>query len=733
MLRIFAALLLVAASASAQTGTPTPAPTDAWLEVRTPSFLVVTNSTEKDGRRVARQFEQMRLVFRRIFPDSDLETPSPILVIAVVDKQNLQALEPEVYLAKGQVSIVGLFLASPEKNFVLLWLAGRARHPYAPIYHEYTHFVTSRTGEWTPLWLSEGLAQFYENTEILDNEVRLGEGSVGTLEFLQRNPLLPIPVLVAVDALSPYYHEEDKASMFYAESWALTHYLKSKDARDNSHLIDDYLALVRKNVDTVSAATQAFGDLDQLQADLRKYIVNQEYSYISLPGSTDVDDSSFPVRTLTKAEVDTVRAEFLAHDHREADARKLLDSVLHEDPTNVAALTTMGYAAYQQDNYDEGRKWCGQSVQLDPQNFFAQFCFAASILRKGSTDAASLASMESSFRAAIKINPSFALAYDALGMSFALRGKNLDEAYSLLLRAVELDRGTLELRVDEAQVLMRLARYKEASDVLDLALKMSHTPEQSAAVETVQHALKEFVAARAKTPAGTDLKIGPAGGTNRASSAGVTEARAIYAPEPEYTDQARAAGRQGTCVVSLIVGLDGKPSNIVVTKKLGLGLDEKAVQAVSKWRFEPARKYGRPVLTQLTLSLQFKLFGGGTEKFFDLSEKAKAGDAAAEFELAKLYFEGRDIPKDDTQGLLLLERAGRHGLPQAQFQMGERIYGDGNSSDKYVEAYVWFALAQQGGFDQSGAKVAELEARMTEDQLAEAHKRLQNSGIPPAK
>jgi TonB family protein len=733
MLRILATLLLIAASASAQTGAQTPAPTDTWLEVRTPSFLVVTNSTEKDGRRVARQFEQMRLIFRRIFPDSDLETPSPIVVIAVVDKQNLQALEPEVYLAKGQVSLVGLFLSSPEKNFVLLWLAGRARHPYAPIYHEYAHFVTSRTGEWTPLWLNEGLAQFYENTEILDDEVRLGEGSVGTLEFLQRNALLPIPVLVAVDPQSPYYHEEDKASMFYAESWALTHYLKSKDARDNSHLIDDYLALVRRNVDTVSAATQAFGDLEQLQADLRKYIVSQEYSYTSMPGSTDVDDSSFPVRALTKAEADTVRAEFLATDHRETDARKLLDSVLREDPTNVSALATMGYAAYQQGDYDEGRKWCGQSIKLDPQSFFAQFCFAASILRKGSTDAASLASMESSLRAAIKINPSFALAYDALGMSFALHGRNLDEAYSLLQRAVELDRGTLELRVDEAQVLMRLGRYKEAADVLDLALKMSHTPEQSAAVETVQQTLKKFTAARAKTPGVTDLKIGPASGTNQASSAGVTEARAIFSPEPEYTEQAREAGRQGTCIVSLIVGLDGKPSNIVVTKKLGLGLDEKAVEAVSKWKFEPARRFGRPVLTRLTLSLQFKLFGGGTEKFFDLSEKAKAGDAAAEFELAKVYFEGHDIPKDDAQGLRLLERAARHGLAPAQFQMGERIYGDGNSSDKYVEAYVWYALAQQGGFDQSDAKVTELESRMTEDQLSEARKRLQNSGISPAK
>ena len=215
------------------------AQSDTWLEVRTPAFTIVTNAGEKDGRRVARQFEQMRGVFHRVYPDVNLETASPILVLAVEDKKNLEAVEPEAYLAKGQISISGLFVASPERTHVLLWLAGAGRHPYAPIYHEYTHFVTSRTGDWMPLWLTEGLAQFYENTEVLENEVRIGLGIAGSLELLQRNQLLPLPTLLTADLHSPYYHEENSASVFYAESWALTHYLKTKDVHDGTHVIDD--------------------------------------------------------------------------------------------------------------------------------------------------------------------------------------------------------------------------------------------------------------------------------------------------------------------------------------------------------------------------------------------------------------------------------------------------------------------------------------------------------------
>lgn len=233
-----------------------------------------------------------------------------------------------------------------------------------------------------------------------------------------------------------------------------------------------------------------------------------------------------------------------------------------------------------------------------------------------------------------------------------------------------------------------------------------------------------------RSPTLSGMPSGPP--AKEAANAAVTEARAIYTPQPDYSEQARDAKLQGVCMVSLIVGLDGKPSNIVVTKKLGLGLDEKAIEAVKKWKFEPARRYGRPVLTHLTLSLHFKLFGEGTERFFDLSEKAKTGDPAAEFELAKAFLEGKGIPKDEAQGLALLERAARDGQPQAQMQMADRTYGDGNNPESYLSAYVWYALAQRGGVEGSDKKLIELESRMTYEQLAEARKRVADAASSPA-
>jgi TPR repeat protein len=77
---------------------------------------------------------------------------------------------------------------------------------------------------------------------------------------------------------------------------------------------------------------------------------------------------------------------------------------------------------------------------------------------------------------------------------------------------------------------------------------------------------------------------------------------------------------------------------------------------------------------------------GDDDKILDLSQKARSGDPSAEFELANEFFEGKLIPKDEDQGMALLQRAALHGLPQAQFQMGERTYGDGTNAASFADA-----------------------------------------------
>src|ERR1700680_3236505 len=76
---------------------------------------------------------------------------------------------------------------------------------------------------------------------------------------------------------------------------------------------------------------------------------------------------------------------------------------------------------------------------------------------------------------------------------------------------------------------------------------------------------------------------------------------------PRYSKEAVAANYGGTCILWMVVGPDGKPHNIRVVRTLGLGLDEKAIEAVKNWRFEPAMKDAKPVDVQRDVDVNFNL------------------------------------------------------------------------------------------------------------------------------
>ena len=89
---------------------------------------------------------------------------------------------------------------------------------------------------------------------------------------------------------------------------------------------------------------------------------------------------------------------------------------------------------------------------------------------------------------------------------------------------------------------------------------------------------------------------------------GVLAPKPITTPDPQYTEQARQSKYEGTCILAMVVGPDGKPHDIRVQRGLGMGLDQKAIEAVQQWRFEPATKDGRPVAVQISVEVSFKLY-----------------------------------------------------------------------------------------------------------------------------
>ena len=186
------------------------------------------------------------------------------------------------------------------------------------------------------------------------------------------------------------------------------------------------------------------------------------------------------------------RADFLVHDGRASDGRVLLESVLRDETGNGRALEIMGWLSLREHKFQEARQFCERAIQADDRSFLGHSCFALSSMQ-GTAPRTSpeQARIEQSLRTAIRVNASFAPAYAGLGEYLSFRAK-YQEALSAARKAVQLEPGMVEFRNEEANILLRMNRVKEATDSLNFALKLAHAPEEVAAVEAVLHSATQI-------------------------------------------------------------------------------------------------------------------------------------------------------------------------------------------------------------------------------------------------
>jgi len=112
---------------------------------------------------------------------------------------------------------------------------------------------------------------------------------------------------------------------------------------------------------------------------------------------------------------------------------------------------------------------------------------------------------------------------------------------------------------------------------------------------------------------GNGSGLGPGSGGNygggvRKIGNGVLAPQLIYGPEPEFSEEARKAKFQGEVIVSLIVDTQGRPQRVRVPRPVGMGLDDKAIEAVKQYRFKPATENGVPVAVELAVAVNFQIF-----------------------------------------------------------------------------------------------------------------------------
>src|SRR5215813_13307643 len=266
-----------------------PAPTkaqsrDQWRSVRTNNLFVIGNADPEKLRQVAVWLEFFHSAFARLVSHNVLDSSVPTTVVVFRDDASFTPFKP---LYQGRpANIAGYFQPGEDVNYISMSLDPRERDPYSVAFHEYVHLHLRDNVPNVPVWLNEGLAEFYGSLQFSNGEALLGI-PLPYIHLLRTQELLPLTTLLSIDTSSPHYNEQDQSGMFYGESWALVHYLMLGD-QGRQDQFKRFLQLVSRGDDLAKALESSFGmTLDVLEKELRAYVRRGDLPTLRLASSDD--------------------------------------------------------------------------------------------------------------------------------------------------------------------------------------------------------------------------------------------------------------------------------------------------------------------------------------------------------------------------------------------------------------------------------------------------------------
>ncbi|MEM9553496.1 MAG: hypothetical protein AAGC60_04505 [Acidobacteriota bacterium] len=258
-----------------------PIDVDRWLVVESSSLTLLSDAEPEVAAATLERLEQFRAVFAQLAPALELRSPAPTQFYAFRD---LEAYAPYVAGREGRGShILGQFVMRPWGNTLTLTAGARAvgASAWAVVLHEYTHYLVTHNLPGAPLWLNEGLAEYYSSFEVDDGRAIVGQPLERHLDFLARDGAFDLAELLTTDQRTASAHDGGEVGRFYGLSWLLVHYLLSGDA-ERLDRTADYLARLLEGDDAEGAFEDAFGrSLASMEDELRDYLAAGDFAAAS--------------------------------------------------------------------------------------------------------------------------------------------------------------------------------------------------------------------------------------------------------------------------------------------------------------------------------------------------------------------------------------------------------------------------------------------------------------------
>jgi len=452
---------------------------DTWIEIRSPHFTVLCNAGEDEGRKAALHFEQIRGLFQNLYPKLRVDSGKPTIVFAIKNEDSLKLFIPSYGQNSKAAHIGGFYHTAYDKNFAIIRTDVRGNGPlgFRTLYHEYTHAFFRYNFRGLPVWLDEGLAEFYGNTEIEGKEAGVGMVNENQLRYLKGTQLLPIDQLITIDRTSPLYNTGEHAGIFYAESWALVHYLTMAPEVRDQNLINKYLSALHATDDPIEAGKQSFGELKELSDKLVSYIRRFSFQYQRVPLQLNLSEKDFPARTLPPAEGILAQADFLLRSNHLPEGIERLHEIEKLDPATPGYHSELGHYHLLKADYGNAEKELQSAIAANPQDISAHIDMAFVYLRRDGYNKESTPKIRAELEKVLGLSTDFAPSYAFLSIAYAQNpDKDIDRALKAALHASQLEPGNLAYFIDMGKALLAGDHIAEARKIADTAQKVATNP-----------------------------------------------------------------------------------------------------------------------------------------------------------------------------------------------------------------------------------------------------------------
>ena len=441
-----------------------------WIRLNSPNFETVSNASEKKSRTLIRELEQFRHVFSELFHLTNDRVPVTVFIF-----RNDKSFTPFKPSHEGKpASVAGFFQGGRDRNVIALNVAAN-ENPLHVIFHEYVHLLTSDTPYPWPLWVKEGLAEFYSTFQVRGRELKLGGPIPRHAETLRRARMYSVENLFSIDHDSSEYNETRKQGVFYAQSWALVHYLMLHEKAKLRPQFVRFVQLLWRGVEPVEAFQQAIEvPFKALQSELQKYVrqhglYSQVFRLEVVPAAEQID-----VAELNESKRQAHLGDLFYYTGRLEEAQVRYKEARRLDPPSLPPREGLALIALREEDRETARGLLEETSEGGSRSYLVHYYYAEMLMhevsRQSELSRAEFESISRLLREAVELAPAFDRPYYLLGRLYRQWGRDLDEGLGFIDRALVLKPRSDYYRMTRADLLLARQDYDAAEQLFrDLA------------------------------------------------------------------------------------------------------------------------------------------------------------------------------------------------------------------------------------------------------------------------